>query len=128
MNLQTAKQISIREALSRPLRLAFDVEFARKRISTWIYFLLSAVLGLFGAHFFYLWLKDPDENWEHVGPVLFAYLFGWSKILSNNQTVADSAGVVVSMVVFCHTLWVIFSGQLRNYNDRIAQNVARELG
>ncbi|MDF1747114.1 MAG: hypothetical protein P1V19_25705 [Gimesia sp.] len=125
--LQTCAQIHARSSLSKNKRMGFDVEFGRKKVKTWIFCLLWLLLGNFGAHIFYMWFKDPAENYEGAGFFVPAYLLCWIKILGRNESQSEVASVVLFIGVLIHGVVVLASGMLREMNDRIAREVASTL-
>lgn len=127
MKLQTAEQIKVRNRLEGERREVFDVEFARRRVSTPIFLLLWGFLGLFGVHFLYCWFKEPGSEWEGAGFVIPAYIVAWINMCSNNPSKAEGWYALSMIAVLISGLVMVFGGLLRAQNDRIASQVAAEV-
>ncbi|MEZ5941376.1 MAG: hypothetical protein R3C18_08300 [Planctomycetaceae bacterium] len=125
--LQSANQVNARNNLSEPRRMVFDVEFAQRQIKTWVFCLLWLLLGQFGAHIIYMWIKDAKQEWQGAGFFIPAYLVMWGKILGGNADQAGVAHAILLVGVLIHGVFVLATGMLREMNDQIARDVASKV-
>ena len=123
--LETAAQEQCRRRIPEAAWTAFDIEFSRLKIKTWIFVVLWGFLGNFGGHLIYMWIKKGE--FPVSGAVVFGYVMCWSKILGNNESQSATATAVLTVGVLIHGIYFLASGALRRINDEIAAKVASQV-
>lgn len=123
--LETAVQEQCRRRVPQAAWTAFDIEFRRQKLKTWIFVLLWGILGNFGGHLIYMWIKKGE--FPVPGPVIVGYLMCWSRILGGNESRSSTAMAVLTVGVLIHGIYLLASGDLRQINDGIASKVASQV-
>lgn len=123
--LETAVQEQCRRRVPQRAWTAFDIEFRRQKLKTWIFVLLWGILGNFGGHLIYMWIKKGE--FPVPGAVIVGYLMCWSRILGGNESQSSTAMAVLTIGVLIHGIYLLASGDLRQINDGIASKVASQV-
>ena len=123
--LQTAAQELSRRRVPEAARTAFDIEFRRQRLKTWIFVILWAVFGNLGGHLIYMWVKKGE--FPVPGFFVFGYLMCWLKILGGNESQSAVAMGILTVGVVIHGIYLLASDELRQINDEIASRVASQV-
>ena len=123
--LQTAAQEQSRRRVPQVAQTAFDIEFGRQKLKTWIFVILWLVLGNFGGHVIYMWIKKG----EFPIPPFFVlgYLFCWTKILGGSDSQSATFTGILTIGVLIHGIYLLASAELREVNDDIASRVANQV-
>lgn len=123
--LQTAAQEQSRRRVPEAARTAFDIEFGRQKLKTWVFVILWGIFGNFGGHLIYMWIKKG----EFPVPAFFVvgYLMCWAQILGKNASQSATFMGVLTVGVLIHGIYLLASGELRQINDRIASKVASQV-
>jgi len=123
--LQTAAQEQFRRRVPEEARTAFDIEFNRQKLKTWVFVVLWGILGNLGGHLIYMWIKR--QEFPVPGVIVFGYIMCWLRILSGNESQSAVALAVLTVGVLIHGVYLIGSGALREINDEIASKVASQV-
>lgn len=130
-HLGSARQLATRDALSKQKRSAFDIEFGRLRIRSWIFILLWLTVGNFGAHYLYLRFKREYDELSHFSG-LYVVGFLWLGVflyaIQGGGQHAALTFLLLYAFVFCHGLVMLATGHIRRSNDEIASRIAFQLG